>query len=338
MKKIICFTGRMEAPFVRRDFEMLDTDYSVHLVSIPCDKNRLIRYLKIPVYFIKLLYSVSQSNILFSEFASWHSAVGVLFCKLLRKKSIIVVGGYDVANVPELKYGLFANRITKIFPTIVFNYGDVFLPVEKELGFELQRNMGKAIKHVYYLPRGHDFRLFKSDGQERRNMILTVAHVETENRAKLKGLDTFINVAMWFMDYEFVIVGTRGKARDWLLQHAPGNVKIIGHLPHEELVQYYSRAKVYCQLSKREGIPNVLCEAMLCECIPVGTPIPGIKTAMQGIGFYAEYGNEYATQKAIELALSTPKDLGRKARWQIMTNLSDDKRRAGLHWIINEVF
>ena len=41
----------------------------------------------------------------------------------------------------------------------------------------------------------------------------------------------------------------------------------------------------------REGLPNALCEAMLCECVPVGTDVQGIRTAMGDAGFYVPYGD-----------------------------------------------
>jgi len=43
-------------------------------------------------------------------------------------------------------------------------------------------------------------------------------------------------------------------------------IKFTGLVPDEELIKYYQKAKVY-QLSEYEGLPNALCEAMLCECL-----------------------------------------------------------------------
>jgi len=59
----------------------------------------LISYL----HFSFLLFKgVLWADITFSWFADTHAFLAVLLSKLFRKKSIVVVGGYEVANVPEI--------------------------------------------------------------------------------------------------------------------------------------------------------------------------------------------------------------------------------------------
>jgi len=44
--------------------------------------------------------------------------------------------------------------------------------------------------------------------------------------------------------------------------------------------------------TKYERLPNALhCEAMLCECVPVGTRYCGIPTAIGDTGLYVPYGD-----------------------------------------------
>ena len=56
-------------------------------------------------------------------------------------------------------------------------------------------------------------------------------------------------------------------------------------MPGDELLNYFQRAKVFCQFSFSEGLPNTLCEAMLCECIPVGSNVNGIPKAIGDYGY-----------------------------------------------------
>ena len=58
----------------------------------------------------------------------------------------------------------------------------------------------------------------------------------------------------------------------------PSNLQVYGKKNPEELVAIYSRHSYYFQGSRVEGLPNVLCEAMLCECIPIGQRAFGIES------------------------------------------------------------
>ena len=122
-------------------------------------------------------------------------------------------------------------------------------------------------------------------------MILTVAYV-SKDTIKRKGLETFVKAAKYLPNLKFVVVGPHyDNFIRKLKSIASGNVKSTGFVPDEELIEYYQKAKVYCQLSKYEETPNALCEAMLCECVPAGTRYCGIPTAIGDTGFYVPYGN-----------------------------------------------
>jgi glycosyltransferase involved in cell wall biosynthesis len=54
----------------------------------------------------------------------------------------------------------------------------------------------------------------------------------------------------------------------------------------------------------REGLPNALCEAMLCGCVPVGTKRNGIPTAIGDCGFYVPYDDPKAAAEAIKKRLA----------------------------------
>jgi glycosyltransferase involved in cell wall biosynthesis len=108
-------------------------------------------------------------------------------------------------------------------------------------------------------------------------------------------------------------------------------------LSQDKLISYYQKAKVYCQLSMREGLPNTVCEAMLCECVPVGTNVEGIHTAIGNTGFYVDHGDVEGTVQAIKKALSSADGFGRKAREHIQKNFSFEKRKHILKNLFNEL-
>src|SRR4030095_9655023 len=54
---------------------------------------------------IGICQQVTKHDLVFGWFASWHTFLPFLFAKLLGKPSVLVVGGYDVANMPAIGYG-----------------------------------------------------------------------------------------------------------------------------------------------------------------------------------------------------------------------------------------
>ena len=116
---------------------------------------------------------------------------------------------------------------------------------------------------------------------------------------------------------------------------ASPNVVFIAPLPQNELAHFYQKAKVYCQLSMREGLPNALCEAMLCECVPVGTDVQGVRTAIGATGFLVPYDDLAATTEAIGMALKS--DKGKEARERIMKMFPENRREKELIEMITNI-
>jgi glycosyltransferase involved in cell wall biosynthesis len=116
----------------------------------------------------------------------------------------------------------------------------------------------------------------------------------------------------------------------------PDNVDLRGFMEQADLLQYYQRAKVYCQPSYIEGLPNSVCEAMLCGCVPVGTDVGGIPNAIGGFGFLVAYGDPDLLKGAIEQALAAPAAMGERARAHVAMNFAIHSREEGLLRVLEE--
>ena len=97
--------------------------------------------------------------------------------------------------------------------------------------------------------------------------------------------------------------------------HLGPNVVADGWMGRDALRDLYRRAKVYCQFTMHEGLPNAVCEAMLCGCIPLGTQVNGIPTAIGDAGFLVDRDLS-AIHDALRHALADP-SLGLRARDRI---------------------
>jgi glycosyltransferase involved in cell wall biosynthesis len=186
-----------------------------------------------------------------------------------------------------------------------------------------------------YVPTGYDAARWHPEGTK-EPIVLTVAGCHDRARMKKKGVDLLFDAARRMPATRFVVIGIHAHLLDEARRMAPPNVQIIPFAPQEELLRWYRRAAVYCQPSFTEGLPNSLCEAMLCACVPVGTRVGGIPTAISGIGFLVEYGDVEALSGALSEALAADRATGLRARLHIEENFSLERREKALLRILEE--
>jgi glycosyltransferase involved in cell wall biosynthesis len=228
---------------------------------------------------IYLLFNIWKYDAVFIWFADYHSFLPVLFAKILRKKSFVVIGGYDVANIPELKYGSLSSPLRKKLSLFSIKNASLCIAVVENLEKKIKEIAPKAkIKTIY---TGYRFNLNEGKGipQEREKIVLTVTITNNRQRFLIKGLDRFRELAENLPDYNFYIVGVNEDAKI-LFDLIPNNLILLPPLPQNELTEYYLSASFYAQFSRSEGLPNALCEAMLYGCIPLGLDVGGIPTAI----------------------------------------------------------
>jgi len=177
------------------------------------------------------------------------------------------------------------------------------------------------VEVVYH---GFDTDEYSKEG-EKEELVLTVANVSNQN-LRLKGLSTFIEASRRMRDTDFVIVGECDEGvAETIRKESSGNLQLTGRLSTRELLEYYRKAKVYCQLSYHESFGCALAEAMLCECVPVVTNRGAIPEVAGGTGVYVEYGNVEETVEGISKALES--DSGSEARDRIVQTFPLSKRK-----------
>ncbi len=325
MKIALVYYGLFSS-FIQRDYDVLSRSYEVEAISFSSSG-----------YATKLLRAMMNCDLALIWFAGGHAAATVLLSKLLRKNCIIVVGGFDVARIPEINYGRFTQgRTRRLLTKYALMHADRVLVVDPSLKDDAIKNAGVDGHNIDYLPSGFNCKEFYPQG-EKEPLVLTVAMGESWERALIKGIDVFVESAKHLPQINFKVVGIGGEALLKLKEIASNNVEFTGHISQDELIRSYQRSKVYCQLSMREGLPNALCEAMLCECIPVGTDRNGIPRAIGDTGFIVPYGDPGAAAKAIKKALEDPGDRGQRARGRMIELFPEKRREDGLIKAINEL-
>lgn len=313
----VLFVHQTLVSFVKKDLFIISKAHETREI--------LFRGLRdIPKIFIGTLWC----DLTFSWFGKLHAFFTVFFCKILTKKSIVVAGGDDVVKEAEIKYGMFSFWWKRWCPLFVFHYADLILCVSE---YNLQETIENAkanpkkSKLIYHGFDPEKFRLI--DGTAKEQLVITVGGVDLE-RLERKGYERFVRSAANLPEAQFALIGQwHDNAIDHLREVASNNIIFTGRVTDKELLKWLSRAKVYVQASVHEGFGCSVAEAMLCECIPVVSRQAALPEVVGDCGFYLGDLNPESLAKQIKEALSTPEDLGKKARARIKELFPIEKRK-----------
>jgi glycosyltransferase involved in cell wall biosynthesis len=81
---------------------------------------------------------------------------------------------------------------------------------------------------------------------------------------------------------------------------------------------------------------NVLCEAMLCECIPVGSDVSFIPDIIGNTGYIVKHRDIMEIKQQVLNALNSDPQLGKLARQRILDNYTLEKREKILSSLIRQ--
>jgi glycosyltransferase involved in cell wall biosynthesis len=309
--------------FVKADFEILSTYADVTKYQFKPGKGIFRTGIELIREMLFLIFRGYKYDVLFVWFGDYHSLMPILFAKLLRKKSCVVIGGYDVSTLTELGYGAFSHPVRAFFTRITFKYAGICFPVAEALHKKLLLINPDA--NAETISTRVDSGKFYFTEYNRPKRIITVSGTENRQRLMVKGLDRFRELALCLPEYEFILIGTTEMVKS-CFEPLPDNLLLVPPQQFDKLGQYYQNASFYAQLSRSEGLPNALCEAMLCGCIPVGTDVGDIRIT---IGHSGMTVNEWNPQILAEFirANHNHDQLRDIAREQII-QLYDNTRRA----------
>ena len=315
--------GGKNAVFMTVDKEILSKHFRVQVLDAVWREKGMLSVILVP---LRILKGTLQSDVTFTWFAGAHAFFSVLWSRMLGKKSIVTVGGWEVARVPEIRYGLSFTPMAP-FVRYTLNHADLVLVVDESLKTQAIENIGAIGSNIRTVPIGCDYDVFKPAGSKEA-IALTVGMVGGDGPRR-KGIDVFMKASRFLPDVKFIWIGGPVDESTKELRALGGdNVESMGRIPFEELLSIFQKAKVYCQLSLREGLPAALCEAMLCECVPVGSNLCGIPVVIGDTGFLVPVSDQKAAADAIRKALES--DKGPKARERIRTLFPIERREREL--------
>ncbi|HAV24458.1 MAG: hypothetical protein A2X67_10475 [Ignavibacteria bacterium GWA2_55_11] len=312
----ILFIAAFETPFIRKDLDFLRSQYRV----TPLIGHGLLQAFRI-------LLAVPRHNVIFGWFASVYTSIGILCGKAFFKRTIVQLGGVDMAKEERIRYGIWTSRWKSAIVRTAIRNAHVVLAVDSSLMDEARIRSGYDGRNLACLPTGYNADVWTPSGPKDKR-VLCVASAPTEARLAIKGVDILLTAAQMLPEVKFIVVGI-GPDIIQTMQGFP-NVEVRGWVEQVEVLQLMRTSWVYCQPSRREGLPNALCEAMLCGCIPVATAVGGNPRAVGNAGLLVPPDDAQALANAIKTALSLSDEYSRMAREHVVKNFPTSKRNEGL--------
>jgi glycosyltransferase involved in cell wall biosynthesis len=323
----ILFVYSRESSFVAIDRAVLEERWTVRdwpqrgvLVNLP-----------------RLALAMWRSDAVFAWFASWHSFWPVTLAWLMRRPSIVVIGGYDTADMPEIPYGIQGRGVMGRISRWVMRRATRLLANSAYSRAEAQANAGVDPGRVTVVPHGVPDPFGELPLGERERTALTVGIVDRRNIVR-KGLGPFVEAAALLPDVRFVVAGRwDDDAAEELRRRAGANVTLTGWIEQDDLNDHYRRASVYVQASAHEGFGLSVAEGMLAGCIPVTTRAGALPEVVDETGVQVDEPEPAQLAAAIARALDSSDDARAAARQRVLDCFPLSIRREGLQALVGEV-
>jgi glycosyltransferase involved in cell wall biosynthesis len=284
---------------------------------------------------VKVIGGVLRADLVFGWFASWHTFFPITLARLLRKPSVLIVGGFDTANMPDIGYGYQQGGLRRWASRWVMRRAGRLITNSSYSLAEIERNTPIPPSRVTVVHHGVPDRFGEPAGQKER-MALTVGAIDHGTLVQ-KGQLPFVQAAGELPDVRFVFAGKwLDDAIERLRAEAPANVEFTGWLSDDDLLAAYRRAAVYVQASRHEGFGLAVAEAMLAGCVPVVVDATAMPEVVGDAGVLIGSQRPDEVADGVRRALAMGPEANRAARERILTTFPMSSRRDGILRVVEE--
>lgn len=283
---------------------------------------------------VEIVRQVARADVLVVWFASWHALLPLLLARALGRPSLLIVGGFDTAAMPEIGYGYQQDRLRRPLARACMRLATRLMTNSNYSRDELRRTAGFEATVVHHGIRDAFGELPAGGRDAVAVTISNVARIALER----KGLRSFVETARHVPEAEFVLVGAHvDDAADLLRSGAASNVRLTGQLGDAELDALLARASVYVQASLHEGFGMAVAEAMLAGCVPVVTRAGALPEVVGDAGVVVAAAEPRALAAGVRRALGYGPVERRRARERILRLFPLQLRREGLLGLVEEL-
>jgi glycosyltransferase involved in cell wall biosynthesis len=322
LKRILIAVPIRGLSFIEQDVKILSTHFQAQCFTFT------------PSQLVKIITSIlaGSCDLVYVWFVNHYAPPIVAACRAVRIPCVLVAGGVDFSNDPEIGYGHMRFGFARAVVKVLLKLCSLVLPVSE---FMKQRVLDVASpRALRVICNGVDTEKFTPRGIK-ENIVLSVGQI-SDLTVLRKRFDVFVRAAKFLPDYRFILVGEHvGRAVELLKAIAPQNVEFRGRLTDQDLLELYQEARVYVQASYVESFGVALAEAMACECVPVVVRRGALPEVVGDSGYYAPYGDPEGTAQIIMQAAIDGD--GALARRRIQQMFTTEKRERELVDVLTEV-
>jgi glycosyltransferase involved in cell wall biosynthesis len=297
MKKVI-YCSSYRAAYQEKDFQELSKLYECNYLQPKKNYKR-----NILAEITKIFYAIEKSDVCVIFFLDFFGYICYYIAEFLKVKTLVIVGGYEVENIPEIGYGSSMKFWHGyLLRRILIDAKELIAPSNYSRK-KINQFIGRS-REIHKI--GFDFKsqnILRSD--EKKKQIVTVGNY-VPVQAVVKGLDHFIEVSKSFPDYNFLIFG---KIDENFLhlnhKNLPANLKFMNKQPNDILCKYLAESEIFCQLSIVESFGVAVLEAIESGCKLVLTKNGALPEFAGTEIDYAEYGNIESIKSCIKQAIKS---------------------------------
>ena len=346
-KKLLYLYPR-SAVFIQRDIELLSRHYHVVTHELLKGSDLLLPF-RLIGQFIFLIRHAAWKYDAVCHFSGYHS----LLPALLARRCFVILAGSDGACFPGFNYGNFRKSLYGKATGLSAKRATRLLPVDATLidahqtydpASPVHQGIHAFVPDLYtpwtVVPYGFDVDHWKPvPGIDREeDLFVCVAGGAASGNAVhyRKGIDLILQCARDLPHARFTVVGS---SRPHSYTDLPANVNVEGRMDPEGLRALFSKARYYMQVSVMEGFPNALCEAMLCNCIPITSSMAAMPSICGDVGFLCQRRDAKELGLVLAQALALPpserETRSHAARERIASRFGEQERERSLLQILD---
>ena len=329
--------------FIRTEIKLLEEGYNLKTHDLNWE-NKTALPLNLFQQLLFLFRNIFFTKSVLISFGGYWSLLPAIFGKMFNKKVFIVVHGTDCVDFSQIGYGNLRLPRMRFFIKYTYKLVDTILPVSDSLiftensyyndekllfGYNHHFKNIKTKHHVIHNGINTNDWCRNDDINRNKNSFISVL---SKGQFIRKGGELIVQLAKRLPDYEFIFAGIDNSD---IPEELP-NIKCLGYVTPDQLQDLYSKTQFYFQLSLFEGFGVAICEAMLCECIPIVSDVNFLPGIIGDSGFILKKRNVDMLDKLVNIAFnSSYDDLEKKARARVVDNFSYHKRKDNLLNFLN---